>query len=155
MKKRLTLSALAAALLLSGCQSAGDTAQQSRTERNKANALAFYEMAFNQHKVKEATEQYIGAEYRQHNPDVADGGQAFIEAFEPFLKSHPQSKAEIKRVAAEGDLVFLHVHSTAAENDRGEAVVDIFRFDENGKIVEHWDVIQQVPEKTASGRGMF
>lgn len=124
-------------------------------EQNKAAALEFYEMAFNQHKVKEATEQFIGTEYLQHNPTVKDGGQAFIDAFEPFLKAHPKSRAEIKRVVAEGDLVMLHVHSTMDENDRGEAVVDIFRFDENGKIVEHWDVIQTVPEKTESGRLMF
>lgn len=124
-------------------------------EQNKQTALEFYEMAFNQHKVREATEKYIGAEYLQHNPTVKDGGQAFIDAFEPFLKAHPKSKAEIKRVIADGDLVMLHVHSTTDENDRGEAVIDIFRFDENGKIVEHWDVIQAVPEKTESGRSMF
>lgn len=78
-----------------------------------------------------------------------------MDAFTPFLKEHPQSRAEIKRVVAEGDLVMLHVHSTLNPQDKGEAVVDIFRFDENGKIVEHWDVIQAVPEKTASGRSMF
>ena len=149
--------------VLSGCQHthaatrphAAPTAQQQHVERNKANALAFYEMAFNQHKVKEATEQYVGDVYLQHNPDVAEGGQAFIDAFVPFANAHPKSKAEIKRVMADGDLVMLHVHSTVDEKDRGEAVVDIFRFDEQGKIVEHWDVIQQVPEKTASGRSMF
>ncbi|MDO9927274.1 hypothetical protein Q7431_11050, partial [Glaesserella parasuis] len=65
------------------------------------------------------------------------------------------SRATVKRVLADGDLVALHVHSQLNEKDKGEAVVDIFRFDENGKIVEHWDVIQAVPEKTESGRGMF
>lgn len=146
--KKLFLTA--AALLSSFSAVAGTTPEQ-----NKQNALAFYEMAFNQHKVQEATEKYIGREYLQHNPTVADGGKAFIDAFVPFLKAHPKSKAEIKRVIAEGDLVMLHVHSTLDENDRGEAVVDIFRFDENGKIIEHWDVIQAVPEKTESGRSMF
>lgn len=130
-------------------------AQASTPEQNKQNALAFYEMAFNQHQVRKATELFIGAEYKQHNPTVKDGGQAFIDAFEPFLKAHPKSSAEIKRVIAEGDLVVLHVHSKLDEQDRGEAVVDIFRFDEQGKIVEHWDVIQAVPEKTESGRSMF
>lgn len=161
--KALLISTVLAAAVLSGCQHtnaatrthAAQTAQQQHVERNKANALAFYEMAFNQYKVKEATEQYVGDVYLQHNPGVADGGQAFIDAFVPFLKAHPKSKAEIKRVMADGDLVMLHVHSTVDEKDRGEAVVDIFRFDEQGKIVEHWDVIQQVPEKTASGRSMF
>ncbi|MDD0824046.1 ester cyclase [Mannheimia sp. AT1] len=146
--KKLLLTATA--LLTSFSAIAGTTPEQ-----NKKLALEFYEMAFNQHKVKEATEKYVGKEYLQHNPSVADGGQAFIDAFEPFLKEHPKSKAEIKRVMADGDLVMLHVHSTMDENDRGEAVVDIFRFDENGKIVEHWDVIQAVPEKTESGRSMF
>ncbi|QEY23750.1 nuclear transport factor 2 family protein [Neisseria animalis] len=164
MIKKTALT-LVAALVLAACSpaqtatvpSAAETgaAVQSQTERNKANVLAFYEMAFNQHKVKEATEQYVGAEYLQHNPDVADGGRAFIDAFAPFLKEHPASHAEIKRVAADGDLVWLHVHSKMDKNDRGEAVVDIFRLDENGKIVEHWDVIQAVPEKTVSGRSMF
>ncbi|ABR75445.1 hypothetical protein CBG46_05525 [Actinobacillus succinogenes] len=165
MKKLLICTAVSASMALSGCQTASaeagrnqtvaQAAVQTQVERNKANALAFYEMAFNRHKVQEATEKYVGEPYLQHNPDVADGGQAFIDAFVPFLNKHPKSKAEIKRVMADGDLVMLHVHSTMDEKDRGEAVVDIFRFDENGKIVEHWDVIQQVPEKTASGRSMF
>ena len=135
---------------------AARTAQaQTQTERNKANALAFYELAFNRHKVQEAADRYIGKTYLQHNPTVADGAQAFVDAFTPFLKENPQSRAEIKRVVAEGDLVVLHVLSRTSPQDKGEAVVDIFRFDENGKIVEHWDVIQPVPEKSVSGRGMF
>ena len=76
--------------------------------------------------------------------------------FAPFLKQNPKSRASIKRVMAEGDLVALHVHSQLSPEDAGEAVVDIFRFDKDGKIMEHWDVIQAVPkEKTASGRSMF
>ena len=145
MKKLLT----AVAILSSA------TALASTPEQNKANALAFYDLAFNQHKVQEATDKYIGKEYLQHNPGVADGGQAFVDAFAPFLKENPKSKATIKRVIADGDLVALHVHSQLNDEDRGEAVVDIFRFDKDGKIVEHWDVIQAVPEKTESGRGMF
>lgn len=145
MKKLLT----AVAILSSA------TALASTPEQNKANALAFYDLAFNQHKVQEATDKYIGKEYLQHNPSVADGGQAFVDAFAPFLKENPKSKATIKRVIADGDLVALHVHSQLNDEDRGEAVVDIFRFDKDGKIVEHWDVIQAVPEKTESGRGMF
>ncbi len=100
--------------------------------------------------------QYVGKEYWQHNPTVADSGQAFIDAFAPFLKQNSQSRASVKRVIADGDLVALHVHSQLSPEDAGEAVVDIFRFDNEGKIVEHWDVIQAVPkEKNASGRGMF
>ena len=128
---------------------------QQQVQRNKANALAFYDLAFNQHKLQEAVNKYVGKTYIQHNPTVADGGQAFIDSFAPFLKENPGSRAEVKRVAAEGDLVFMHVFSRTSPQDRGEAVVDIFRFDKNGKIVEHWDVIQAVPEKTVSGHSMF
>lgn len=128
---------------------------QTTPEQNKENAIAFYELVFNQHKLQEGVDKYIGKEYLQHNPGVADGAKAFVDAFDPFLKANPQSKAEIKRVIADGDLVALHVHSQLNAKDRGEAVVDIFRFDKDGKIVEHWDVIQAVPEKTESSRSMF
>ncbi|EMY45192.1 hypothetical protein F9843_10795 [Glaesserella parasuis] len=142
-------------LLLTALFSSTVAMAQTTPEQNKANALAFYEVAFNQHQLQDAVDKYIGKEYLQHNPSVADGGQAFIDAFAPFLKEHPTSRATVKRVLADGDLVALHVHSQLNEKDKGESVVDIFRFDENGKIVEHWDVIQAVPEKTESGRGMF
>lgn len=124
-------------------------------EANKQNAIEFYEMAFNQHQVQQAADRYLSEEYLQHNPLVKDGKQAFIDAFTPLLKQFPHSKATIQRAIAEGDLVVLHVHSQKADGDIGTAVVDIFRFDDKGKIVEHWDVSQPVPEKTASGRGMF
>ncbi|WII94343.1 nuclear transport factor 2 family protein [Kingella negevensis] len=78
-----------------------------------------------------------------------------MDAFAPFLKENPQFRAEVKRVIAEGDLVMLHVFSQVNPQDKGEAVVDIFRFDKNGKIVEHWDMIQTMPDSTVSGRGMF
>ena len=162
MKKTIALI-LAAAALSAGTVHAAPKAKakaavkqaQSQTERNKANALAFYEMAFNQHRVQEAADKYVGKSYLQHNPGVADGAQAFVDAFAPFLKENPQSRAEIKRVLADGDLVALHVFSRTSPQDKGEAVVDIFRFDKAGKIVEHWDVIQAVPDKTVSGRSVF
>lgn len=147
MKKHLLATLLAASAPLAF---AADT-----LARNKENVAAFYELAFNQHKLEEAVAKYVAEPYIQHNPGVADGGKAFIDAFAPFLKEHPQSRADIKRVIAEGDLVVVHVHSQTAPDDRGEAVIDIFRLDENGKIVEHWDVAQPVPEKTASGHTMF
>lgn len=163
--KNTLLAAAVFGLALTACspvshnhapQTAAQFQSPSTVERNKANALAFYDLAFNQHKVQEATDRYVGKEYWQHNPTVADGGQAFVDAFAPFLKQNPKSRASIKRVIAEGDLVALHVHSQLSPEDKGEAVVDIFRFDKDGKIVEHWDVIQVVPkEKTASGRSMF
>lgn len=162
MKKFLIATATAAVLLTACAQSntnhvpqtqAAQT--QNKLARNKANTLAFYDLAFNQHQQQQAVDQYIGSEYIQHNPGVTDGGQAFIDAFAPFLKENPQSRAEVKRVMADGDLVMLHVFSQANPQDQGEAVVDIFRLDENGKIVEHWDVVQPVPERSANSNGMF
>ena len=123
--------------------------------RNKENVAAFYELAFNQHKLEEAVAQYVAEPYIQHNPGVADGGKAFIDAFAPFLKEHPQSHADIKRVVAEDDLVVVHVHSQLTPDERGEAVIDIFRLDERGRIVEHWDVLQVIPETSANDNGMF
>jgi hypothetical protein len=147
MKKILLAAALAASAPLAF---AADT-----LARNKENVAAFYELAFNQHKLDEAVAKYVAEPYIQHNPGVADGGKAFIDSFAPYLKEHPQSRATIKRVIAEGDLVVVHVHSQSAPDDRGEAVMDIFRLDADGKIVEHWDVAQAIPEQTVSGHEMF
>ena len=123
-------------------------------EENKKIVREFYEMAFNQHKPTEAAKKYIGDEYIQHNPYVPNGAAAFYGYFEGFFKAHPKSRVEIKKVIAEGDLVILHLHSRVDENDRGRAIVDIFPV-ANGKIVEHWDVIQDVPEKSANSNTMF
>jgi len=147
MKKILLAVALAASAPLTF---AADT-----LARNKENVAAFYELAFNQHKLDEAVAKYVAEPYIQHNPGVADGGKAFIDSFAPYLKEHPQSRATIKRVIAEGHLVVVHVHSQSAPDDRGEAVMDIFRLDADGKIVEHWDVAQAIPEQTVSGHEMF
>ena len=147
MKKIFLAAALAASAPLTF---AADT-----LARNKENVAAFYELAFNQHKLDEAVAKYVAEPYIQHNPGVADGGKAFIDSFAPYLKEHPQSRATIKRVIAEGDLVVVHVHSQSAPDDRGEAVMDIFRLDADGKIVEHWDVAQAIPEQTVSGHEMF
>lgn len=123
-------------------------------EKNKKNVREFYEMAFNQHKPTEAAKKYFGDKYIQHNPYVVNGAEAFYTYFEGHFKKNPESHVEIKRIMADGDLVMLHLHSKENKADLGRAVVDIFRL-ENGKIVEHWDVVQEVPEKTASGNSMF
>ncbi len=128
--------------------------KEEKIERNKKNVLAFHDLAFNQGKFREAADKYIGNVYIQHNPGVADGIEAFV-ALGGMRKQFPQMKAEIKRVIAEGDLVVLHVHYQLDPNTRGSAVVDIFRLDENGKIVEHWDVRQDIPEKAANNNTMF
>ena len=102
-----------------------------------------------------ATARHFGATYIQHNPVAADGPEGF-KGFVEFLKAKfPQSKSEIKRVFAEGDYVILHVHAVREPGTRGAAIVDIFRLDADGKIVEHWDVRQDVPEKAANNNGMF
>lgn len=146
--KKILLSSLFAAAPLA-------FAASDNLARNKENVIAFYELAFNQHKLDEAVEKYVAEPYIQHNPGVADGGKAFIDSFAPYLKEHPQSRATIKRVIAEGDLVVVHVHSQNTPDERGEAVMDIFRLDADGKIVEHWDVAQAIPEQTVSGHEMF
>jgi predicted SnoaL-like aldol condensation-catalyzing enzyme len=123
-------------------------------ERNKQNVLDFYDKGLNQ-KDFAAASKHLGATYIQHNPVAADGPEGF-KAFVEFLRAKfPQSRSEIKRVFAEGDYVILHVHAVREPGTRGAAIVDIFRLDANGKIVEHWDVRQDVPEKAANNNGMF
>ena len=127
---------------------------QSQTEKNKKIALAFFNMIFNEHKVEEAFRLYSVPEYKQHNPFAATGAQPAIDFLGPYLQKNPQARAEVKHVIAEGDLVAIHNNPKQNPNDRGRAVVDIFRI-ENGKVVEHWDVVQDVPEKSANNNTMF
>jgi predicted SnoaL-like aldol condensation-catalyzing enzyme len=141
---------LAAALAAPAGAAAPNAAQM---ESNKKTAIAFYEAAINQ-KNYDAASKFLGAGYKQHNPTAADGAEG-LKSFIDFLKSRfPNQKGEIKRVIAEGDLVVLHVHSTRGDNTPGRAIVDIFRL-ADGKVVEHWDVIQDIPEKPANSNGMF
>jgi predicted SnoaL-like aldol condensation-catalyzing enzyme len=123
-------------------------------EKNKKLVRDFYELAFNQHKPTEAAKKYIGDKYIQHNPNVPNGAEAFYTYFEAYFKQHPKSHVIFSHILADNDLVALHLNAKADEKDRGRAIVDIFRV-ENGKIVEHWDVVQDVPEKTVSGNSMF
>jgi predicted SnoaL-like aldol condensation-catalyzing enzyme len=127
---------------------------QSQVAKNKETVKAFYEMAFNAHQPTEAAKKYFGSQYIQHNPHVPNGAEPFYSYFEKFFKENPESHADIKRVVGDGDLVILHVHSTQNKADRGRAVMDIFRL-QNGKIVEHWDVAQEIPEKAANSNTMF
>jgi predicted SnoaL-like aldol condensation-catalyzing enzyme len=121
----------------------------------RANTVrAYYELAFNEGKPEEAVAKYQGDRYIQHNPQAADGPEAFIGFVNWYRGEHPELHVDIKRTVAEGDLVMTHGLITTSPEDRGTAAADIFRL-EDGKIVEHWDVLQPVPEKAENDNTMF
>jgi len=144
---RRGLLAAAFAVALAGPAFAADP------EANKKVVIDFYEKSLNQ-KDYEAAAKHFGPRYIQHNPTAADGPEGFQRLVTFLKEKFPNSKSEIKRAVAEGDYVVLHVHSVREPGQRGRAIVDIFRL-ENGKIVEHWDVIQDVPETAANSNTMF
>lgn len=132
---------------------AAAAAALSTAAANKKIVLDFYEQFFNQHDLSAAS-RYIGDTYIQHNPGVPNGREAFVKVFAQVFAKFPQRHSEISQAIAEGNLVAVHVHTVSAPGERGSAIVDIFRLDQ-GKIVEHWDVIQAVPEKSANENTMF
>jgi predicted SnoaL-like aldol condensation-catalyzing enzyme len=125
-----------------------------QVEANKRIIREWHELAINQRKPEEAVAKYIGPNYRQHNPGAGNGPEPFIQTVKQLTQIFPELRMEPKRIIAEGDLVVLHSHLILKPGDRGSAVVDIFRL-ENGKIVEHCDVVQEVPEKSANNNIMF
>jgi predicted SnoaL-like aldol condensation-catalyzing enzyme len=147
--QRIAVAVLAAVCLASAATLAvaGNTAQE---EANKKIVLDLYDKALNQHDF-EAASKHLGPYYKQHNPLAEDGAEGLRKFIAWRKQKFPRARSEIKRAFADGDYVILHVHSV---RERGVAIVDIFRL-ESGKVVEHWDVIQPIPEKPANSNGMF
>jgi len=153
MNRTLAIAAAATAAALAFAAPRAIAADARQMEANQQAAIDFYDKAINQ-KDFDAASKYLGSRYVQHNPNAADGPEG-LKAFLGFLREKfPNYHSEIKRTFADGDYVILHVHNVPVPGARGRAIVDIFKF-ESGKIVEHWDVAQEIPEKPANNNGMF
>ncbi|MGY4320010.1 nuclear transport factor 2 family protein [Bradyrhizobium sp. JR3.5] len=150
LRPRTAVAALFLALASSAATAAASDAQQ---EANRKAVLAFYEKGLNQ-KDADAALAYVGNRYVQHNPGAADGPDGFRKFIAFLREKFPNSHSEIKRSFVDGDYVILHVHAVREPGTRGNAIIDIFKL-EDGKIVEHWDVVQPVPENPANSNTMF
>jgi len=125
----------------------------TQLELNKKNAIAFYKMSY-QGNPSEAVNLYVGDQYIQHNPLVGNGKAPFITYFERMQKEYPEKSIEFARAVAEGNLVALHTHQTWPGNEE-YVTMDFFRFDDSGKIIEHWDAMQEIPDQTENGNTMY
>jgi predicted SnoaL-like aldol condensation-catalyzing enzyme len=148
------LIALAAPQVMAQTVDSVSKVDAKQMQINKKNVVEFYNAALNEKDFEKAS-KYLGATYIQHNPVAADGPEG-LKGFIAFLKDKfPNNKSDIKRVFADGNYVIVHVHAVRTPGDRGNAIVDIFRLDDAGKVVEHWDAVQPIPEKAANNNGMF
>jgi len=149
MKFRLVCTILLISMLGVGFSAFG----ADQAQINKQHVIDFFNLAFNQ-KDFQAASKYLGPYYIQHNPNVEDGIEGIKKCIEQKKENYPQSQEKIIRSFADNNYVILHVHSINQLNAAGSAIIEIFRL-ENGKIVEHWSVTQNVPEKSANSNGMF
>lgn len=155
MKDLRTLFLLLAAVLTAACarQPEDRPRYTAEEERNKDIVVAFYEAAINDKDFEKAS-QFLGDVYIQHNPLAADGPEGLRTFLEFARENMSEFRIDIKRVLVDGEYVMVHVHAKRNAGDRGSSVMDIFRV-ENGKVVEHWDVLQEIPEQAMNDNGMF
>ena len=148
---KVMLATVAFALALPAAPVQAETRQEAQ---NKKAVMEFYGKALND-KDFDAASKYLGKTYIQHNPGAKDGPEG-LKGFIAFLRDKfPQSHSEIKQAFADGDYVILHVHSIRVPGTLGNAIVDIFRLDKNGKVVEHWDAVQPIPDTSLNDNTMF
>ncbi|HEV7432882.1 MAG TPA: nuclear transport factor 2 family protein [Steroidobacteraceae bacterium] len=145
--------------VLAACTTTGAVSRAAVAQQNTAVVLAFLDTVINKHEVEQAFKLYVAPQYQQHNPAVADGNVAAMQALTHYTHDlYPELRIEVKRTVAQGDLVAVHSryikHTADRANGRGQAVVDIFRL-EHGKIVEHWDVVQEVSAEAAHDNPIF
>jgi predicted SnoaL-like aldol condensation-catalyzing enzyme len=155
MSRRLLIAslALAAALAANLVAQRALAADAAQMEQNKKTVAALYDAALNKKDFDEAS-KYLGPRYTQHNPTAKDGPEG-LKGFIAFLKEKfPNNRSEIKRIFADGDYVIVHVHAVREPGTRGNAIIDIYKL-EDGKVVEHWDVVQPIPETAQNSNGMF
>jgi predicted SnoaL-like aldol condensation-catalyzing enzyme len=153
MSKCMLTAAFALTLVAGTAGQRALAADAAQMEQNKKTVAALYEAALNKKDFEEAS-KYLGPRYTQHNPTAADGPEG-LKAFIEFLKEkYPNNRSEIKRIFADGDYVIVHVHAVREPGTRGNAIMDIYKM-ENGKVVEHWDVVQPIPETARNNNGMF
>ncbi|MCK1382787.1 nuclear transport factor 2 family protein [Bradyrhizobium sp. 21] len=144
---------IAASVFMLSLGNGAAMADSAQEEANRKAVLAFYEKGLNQ-KDADAALAYVGDRYVQHNPNAADGPDGFRKFIGFLREKFPNSHSDIKRSFVDGDYVILHVHAVRETGTKGNAIVDIFKL-ENGKIVEHWDVVQPIPENPANNNTMF
>ena len=145
--RRLVTAAAIVGLVTSGAQA------RSLTERNRAVVQDFARIFYAERDVEQAFRKYVVPDYIQHNPGIADGRQAAIDALKPMF-SRPGAQFDVKRIIVDGDLAVIHLFGRGDPSTPGAAVADIYRL-KDGKIVEHWDILQPMPTQSANPHPMF